>query len=65
MQQPPRPPQGCVAEAVAHPPRMSATECSCRLCPSPGMYAVTVSPFISLTLATFLSAEFGFFGVVV
>ena len=32
---------------------------------SPGMYAVTSKPLESLTLATFLSAEFGFFGVVV
>src|SRR5437867_12279261 len=40
-------------------------ECSCRLCPSPGMYAVTSNPFVSLTRATLRSAEFGFFGVVV
>jgi hypothetical protein len=29
------------------------------------MYAVTSIALVSLTLATFLSAEFGFFGVVV
>src|SRR6266852_4070414 len=40
-------------------------ECSCKLCPSPGIYAVTSMPFVSRTRATFRSAEFGFFGVVV
>src|SRR6266550_3168999 len=40
-------------------------ECSCRLWPSPGMYAVTSKPFVSRTRATLRSAEFGFFGVVV
>src|SRR3979490_1641528 len=40
-------------------------ECSCRLCPSPGMYAVTSKPFVSRTRATLRKAEFGFFGVVV
>src|SRR5437660_4295205 len=40
-------------------------ECSCKLCPSPGMYAVTSIPFVSRTRATLRSAEFGFFGVVV
>jgi hypothetical protein len=29
------------------------------------MYAPTSMPFVSLTRATFRSAEFGFFGVVV
>ena len=29
----------------------------------PGMYAVTSNPLTNLTRATFLSAEFGFFGV--
>jgi len=29
------------------------------------MYAVTSNPEVSLTLATFLNAEFGFLGVVV
>src|SRR5690606_29252282 len=47
------------------PPRTSTMECSCRLCPSPGMYAVTSTPVVSFTRATFRSAEFGFFGVVV
>ena len=47
------------------PPLIRTTECSWRLCPSPGIYAVTSKPFESLTLATFLNAEFGFFGVVV
>src|SRR5262245_59826411 len=38
-------------------------ECSCRLCPTPGMYVVTSIPFVRRTRATFRSAEFGFFGV--
>jgi len=29
----------------------------------PGIYAVTSVPLVSRTLATFLSAEFGFLGV--
>src|SRR5437868_786898 len=40
-------------------------ECSCRLCPTPGMYAVTSIWLVSRTLATLRSAEFGFLGVVV
>src|SRR6516164_8924651 len=40
-------------------------ECSCKLCPSPGMYAVTSSPFDSRTRATLRSAEFGFLGVMI
>src|SRR6266516_736586 len=47
------------------PPRMSTTECSCRLCPSPGMYAPTSIPFVRRTRATFRRAEFGFLGVCV
>ena len=45
--------------------KIKTTECSWRLCPSPGIYAVTSKPLDNLTLATFLNAEFGFFGVVV
>src|SRR5512134_2770731 len=41
------------------------TECSWRLCPSPGMYTVTSTPLVRRTLATLRRAEFGFFGVVV
>src|SRR4029078_2246786 len=44
---------------------MSTMECSCRLCPTPGIYEVTSSPLVSRTRATFRSAELGFFGVVV
>src|SRR3954469_18778263 len=44
---------------------MSTSECSCRLWPTPGMYAVTSMPLVSRTRATLRSAEFGFFGVVV
>src|SRR3954452_20715712 len=40
-------------------------ECSCRLWPTPGMYAVTSMPLVSRTRATFRRAEFGFLGVVV
>src|SRR3712207_4463402 len=40
-------------------------ECSCRLWPIPGMYAVTSTPDDRRTRATLRSAEFGFFGVVV
>jgi hypothetical protein len=47
------------------PPRIMTMECSWRLCPTPGIYAVTSIPVMSLTLATFLRAEFGFLGVVV
>src|SRR3954462_8467272 len=44
---------------------MRTTECSWRLCPSPGMYDVTSMPLVSRTRATLRSAEFGFLGVVV
>src|SRR4029077_13713619 len=47
------------------PPRISTTECSCRLWPSPPMYEITSKPFVRRTLATLRSAELGFFGVVV
>src|SRR5438105_13599311 len=40
-------------------------ECSCRLWPTPGMYAVTSMPLVRRTRATLRRAEFGFFGVVV
>jgi|GEM_PF-6579301 len=40
-------------------------ECSWRLWPTPGMYAVTSTPEVRRTRATFRRAEFGFFGVVV
>src|ERR687895_1904720 len=51
--------------SLTRPPRISTTECSCRLWPSPGMYDVTSLPLVSRTRATLRSAEFGFFGVVV
>lgn len=47
------------------PPLIRTTLCSCRLCPIPGIYAVTSIPFVRRTLAIFLKAEFGFFGVTV
>src|SRR5438445_13363602 len=40
-------------------------ECSWRLWPMPGMYAVTSMPEVRRTRATFRRAEFGFFGVTV
>src|SRR4030042_5268405 len=42
---------------------MRTIECSCRLWPTPGMYAVTSMWFVSRTRATLRSAEFGFLGV--
>ena len=45
--------------------RRRTTECSCKLCPIPGIYAVTSKPDVRLTRATLRIAEFGFFGVVV
>src|SRR5437764_6573564 len=38
-------------------------ECSCRLWPTPGMYAVTSWPVVRRTRATLRRAEFGFLGV--
>ena len=52
-------------KSFTRPPRIMTTECSCRLCPIPGIYAVTSCPLVKRTRATFRSAEFGFFGVVV
>src|SRR5204863_4386709 len=51
--------------SFTRPPRIMTIECSWRLWPTPGMYDVTSSPFVSLTRATLRSAEFGFLGVVV
>src|SRR5215470_9157239 len=51
--------------SFTRPPRMRTIECSCRLCPTPGMYDVTSRPLVRRTRATFRSAEFGFLGVVV
>src|SRR5215470_7835179 len=47
------------------PPRTSTIECSWRLWPTPGIYAVTSIWLVRRTRATLRSAEFGFFGVVV
>ena len=54
-----------VSDPVYASPRTKTIECSCKLCPTPGMYAVTSIPEDKRTRATFLKAEFGFFGVVV
>src|SRR6185295_12368911 len=51
--------------SFTRPPRTSTIECSCRLWPTPGMYAVTSTWDVSFTRATLRSAEFGFLGVVV
>src|SRR5512139_240783 len=51
--------------SLTRPPRISTTECSWRLCPSPGMYDVTSIPLDKRTRATLRRAELGFFGVTV
>src|SRR5207237_2827192 len=51
--------------SFTRPPRTSTIECSWRLWPMPGMYAVTSIPVVRRTRATLRRAEFGFFGVVV
>src|SRR5207247_1949025 len=51
--------------SFTRPPRISTTECSWRLCPMPGMYALASIPFVRRTRATLRRAEFGFFGVTV
>jgi hypothetical protein len=47
------------------PPRTRTIECSWRLWPMPGMYAVTSTPEVRRTRATFRRAELGFLGVAV
>src|SRR3984957_10420355 len=49
--------------SLTRPPRTRTMECSCRLWPTPGMYAVTSTPLVSRTRATLRRAEFGFLGV--
>src|SRR5690349_1470765 len=51
--------------SFTRPPRTSTTECSCRLWPMPGMYAVTSIWLVRRTRAILRSAEFGFLGVIV
>src|SRR6056297_1606088 len=51
--------------SFTRPPRIKTILCSCKLCPSPGIYAITSIPFVNRTFATFRRAEFGFLGVVV
>ena len=50
-------------KSLTLPPLIKTTLCSCKLWPSPGMYAITSISFVSLTLAIFLKAELGFLGV--
>src|SRR5947207_13649459 len=38
--------------SFTRPPRIITIECSCKLWPTPGMYDVTSSPFVSRTRAT-------------
>src|SRR6266403_3227178 len=45
-------------KSFTRPPRTSTIECSCRLCPTPGIYEVTSKPDVSFTRATFRRAEF-------
>ncbi len=52
-------------QSGTRPPRTATTECSCKLWPSPGIYAITSIPFVRRTLATFRWAELGFFGLTV
>ena len=52
-------------KSLTRPPRTSTTECSCKLCLSPGMWAITSVKFVKRILATLRNAEFGFLGVVV
>src|SRR3989344_5922648 len=52
-------------KSFTRPPRITTIECSCKLCPSPGIYAVTSPPLVRRTRATLRNAEFGFFGVTV
>src|ERR1019366_1294218 len=51
--------------SLTRPPRTSTIECSCKLWPSPGIYAVTSMPLDKRTRATLRSAELGFFGVMI
>src|SRR6516164_7636688 len=44
---------------------MRTIECSCRLWPSPGIYAITSTLLVRRTRATLRNAELGFLGVVV
>jgi hypothetical protein len=50
-------------KSLTRPPRTRTTECSWRLWPIPGIYAVTSTPVVNRTLATFRKAELGFLGV--
>src|SRR6185312_11599140 len=51
--------------SLTRPPRTSTTECSWRLWPMPGMYAVTSIWLVRRTRAILRRAEFGFLGVIV
>src|SRR3990170_1671203 len=51
--------------SFTRPPRTRTTECSWRLWPMPGMYAVTSIWLVRRTRAILRRAELGFFGVIV
>lgn len=45
------------------PPLTRTTECSCKVWPSPGIYAITRDRVVNSTFVTFLFAELGFLGL--
>src|SRR3989338_5024621 len=51
--------------SLTRPARTNTTECSCKLWPSPGMYAVISCPLVNRTRAILRIAELGLRGVVV
>src|SRR5699024_7721286 len=52
-------------KSLTCPPRTKTTECSCKLWPIPGIYALTSILFESLTRAYLRKAEFGLRGAIV
>jgi hypothetical protein len=52
-------------KSLVRPPLIMTTLCSCKLCPSPGIYAIVLFPVDNLTRQTLRTAELGFLGLVV
>jgi hypothetical protein len=52
-------------KSLAPPPRINTWEWGLKLCPIPGICAVTLLLFTNITLATGRLAEFGFLGVTI
>lgn len=52
-------------KSCVRPPRKRTTLCSCKLCPSPWIYANVVLPFVNFTRANLRLAELGFLGFIV